>query len=135
MDTLHTVEVQIILNGPRNLILAVYMQSVGEAGGELVKYPLITAEEAGIEPDQRLRFQHIASSIVGYSACLEFDSGLVTPTRKWVLSEHVSEIDFCDYVHLRDTSGIDGTGALLISTTGFADAGDQGSFLVCLRKP
>lgn len=131
----NVVEKQILLNGPRHVIVAVYLKSDG-ASGDLSNYPILTLADCGLKKPDRLRLQYIAYNFVGFDAVMQFGSGLVNPTWKWVLSEGTNApIDFEPFGNIIDDSGMDGTGTLQLSTSGFTSLQDQGSILLQVRKP
>ena len=72
----------------------------------------------------------------GFSASLMFDVFPGDDTLIWVLPVNAGNyVDFKKYGGLRDRSNsLDGTGKLLLSTTGLQDVGDEGSLVIKLRK-
>lgn len=132
---MNTVLTTVIEKGERNLILAVYLASDG-ASGDLNKYVLLDPMDFGFPYTARFELRRIDYNFAGFDASIEFDSGLPAPTFKWVLSEGANHpVDFMYCGGVRDTSGQDGTGKLMITTTGFTSAGDIGSILFKLRMP
>lgn len=131
----NVVEVKMLSNGPLNIILGVYLRSDG-ATGELVKQTLLDpVADLGLKPSARLRLRYMAHNFAGFDAVVSFDAGLVDPNWKWVLSEGTNHpIDFGPFGNIKDDSGVDGTGKLQISTTGFTASTDQGSILIALQK-
>ena len=131
----NVVEVKQVINGPRHVVLAVYLKSDG-ASGELTDEPLLTLADAGLKSGDRMRLQYIAYNFAGFDAVLSFDAGGVNPNWKWVLSEGTNApVDFRPFSNIKDDSGMDGTGTLQLSTTGFTASQDQGSILLLIRKP
>ncbi len=127
------INTKVILDGSRFLILAIYLKSdgTGELDGEVIVDPADYAMADG----QRLRLVEVDYSFSGFDGVLEFDTGESEPNFKWVLSESANmAVDFCKWGNLIDDSGLDGTGKLLLSTTGFTSSSDQGSILLKLRK-
>ena len=132
---MNTLKIKTLLSGPRNLLLAIYMKSDG-ASGELVNEVLVDPVDYGLKAKSRLRLVRMEYSFAGFDAVLEYGSGGVDPNWKWVMSETANHpVDFQSYGNLIDDSGLDGTGLLTISTTGFTASTDQGSILLGLRKP
>lgn len=132
---MNILKIKTLLSGPRNLLLAIYMRSDG-ASGELVNQTLVNPVDYGLPAKSRLRLVRLEYSFAGFDACLEYGSGGVDANFKWVLSETANHpVDFQTYGNLIDDSGLDGTGLLTISTTGFTSSTDQGSILLGLRKP
>lgn len=130
----NTVEVQILESGPRNAMLLVYLKSDG-ASGELVNETLISRADLGVLATERLKLERVEYNFSGFDCVLEFASGGITPTRRWVLTEGTNyKVDFLKWGGLGDTSGMFGTGELQITTTGFTSSTDQGSILIKLKK-
>src|SRR3990167_11447568 len=109
------VNTRLLLNGPSIAIISVYMKSDG-ATGDLVDYTLIDpVETLGLKSGQRLALAYMTYNFAGFDACIEFGSGLVNPTFKWVVSEGTNyPIDFEPFGRLHDDSGLDGTCQLQI---------------------
>lgn len=132
---MNVVNTQILLNGPRHIIFAVYLKSDG-ASGELSNYTLFSLADAGLKLPDRFRLQMIDYNFAGFDAVVEFASGGVNPNWKWVLAEGSNYgMNFEPYGNIIDDGGMDRTGEFQISTTGFTSSQDQGSMLIQLRKP
>lgn len=130
----NTVNVQILESGPRNAMLLVYLKSDG-ATGELVNQTIITPDQLEMPVDARLKIEGLIYNFAGFDCVMEFASGEVTPTYRWVLTEGTnSPVDFLPWGGLGDTSGMFGTRELQLTTTGFTSITDQGSMLIKLRK-
>ena len=129
------VERQILVDGPRKVVLAVYLKSDG-ATGELDKETLLDLEDVDLEDGSRFSIQKICYNFAGFDAVIAFDAGVVTPNRKWVLTEGTNaSVDFTPFGGLQDDSDEqDRTGTLQISTTGFTSSQDQGSIILLLNK-
>lgn len=139
---MNTVNINIIENGPKNVLLLVYMASDGVTG-ELFNYPLITLSQLGmllpgsstLPPRPRLRLSRIEYNYSGFDAVISFDSGTIPNNYKWVLTEGANApVDFDAWGRVFDNSGLDGNGNLEISTVGFTSSTDQGSMLIRLVK-
>lgn len=131
----NTVNKKIIVDGPRNVVLSVYLKSDG-ASGDLNGEVLLAPADVGLNSDARFRISYLMYNFAGFAGVLEFDTGLITPDFKWVLPEGVGHpLDFGCFSNLIDTSGLDGTGELLLSTNGFTQTTDQGSILLLIIKP
>ena len=130
------VNTRLLLNGPSIAIISVYMKSDG-ASGDLVDYTLIDpVVTLGLKAGDRLALAYITYNFAGFDSCIEFGSGLINPTFKWVVSEGTNyPIDFEPFGRLHDDSGLDGTCKLQITTTGFTSSADQGSMLIKVHKP
>lgn len=121
--------------GSRNLIFSVFLRSDG-ASGELVNYTLIDPVDLGLTRAARFGLVRMDHNFAGFSAIIQFDSGGVTPTQKWVLVDGpATPIDFTKVGPIKDDSGVDGTGKLQITTSGFTSAADFGSIMFKLRMP
>jgi len=122
-----------LLDGPEHAIIHIYMRSDGV---ELVDEILLDPAELN-PPCARLAVEQILYDFAGYDARIAFGSGLVEQTLIWVLPEGSGSgyRDFKPFGNFVDRSGLDGTGKLLITTTGFqAQDIDQGSMILRIRK-
>lgn len=130
---LPAVTVTTLLDGPEHCIVQVYLVSKGT---ELTQYILI--DPTLLNPAcNRLAVDKILYDFAGFDARLEFDSGLVDEKQIWVLPEGSGSgyRDFREFGSFADRSGADGTGKLLITTTGFlATDIDQGSLFLRMKK-
>lgn len=117
-------------NGPRNVILHVYVQGAED----LTDYELVDPADFGMTGDDRFfTIEEIKSSLVGFSAALKFEY-LLSDTLIWAIPEYDSCFDFTSHGGLKDRSNIlDGTGKVLFSTKGLS-TGDEGSFILKLKK-
>lgn len=121
--------------GARNLVFSVFLQSDGVTG-ELNKYVIMDPVSLGLTTKARFSLYQIDYNLAGFDVVVEFDSGSVVPTRKWVLSEGANaKVDFTKEGGIRDDSGIDGTGKLMLNTYGFTSSQDVGSIMFKLRMP
>lgn len=121
--------------GSRNLIFTVNLQSDGITG-DLVKYTIMDPMSLGLTSAARFSIYRIDYNFAGFDAIVEFDAGVITPTQKWVLTEGSNApVDFTRVGGVKDTSGIDGTGKLQLTTMGFTSTQDAGSILFKLRMP
>lgn len=125
----NVVEVKTLLKGGRNIVLSIYLKSDG-ASGELNGEVLYTPDN----PTDRLSIQRVMYNFAGFDAVLAFDAGGVDPSWKWVLTEGTNApVDFDKFIDIKDDSGMDGTGQVLLSTTGFTASQDQGSIYLVLK--
>lgn len=135
---MNTVNVKIIeggVPGLRNLVFSVFLQSDG-VSGELTKYTIMDPVLLGLKRTDRFSLYRMDYNFAGFDAIVEFDSGGVVPTYKWTLVEGTNtEVDFHKTGGVRDDSGVDGTGKLMLSTQGFTSSQDSGSILFKLRMP
>lgn len=122
-----------LLDGDEHVIVHVYMRSDGQ---ELVQEKLVDPATM-TPPCDRLSVQEVMYDFAGFDARLEFGSGLVDQTMIWVLPEGSGSgyRNYKPFGGFNDRSGLDGTGELLITTTGFTAADvDQGSLIIKLKK-
>lgn len=129
------VNVRVLENGPRNIIIAVFLKSDG-ATGELEDVTLVDPVALGLPVTTRFGLRYIDYNLAGFDATIQFASGGVVPNYQWQLVEganNPADFDWCG--GLWDNSGIDGTGKLQISTVGFTSTTDSGSILIKLIKP
>lgn len=131
----NVVERQVLVDGPRKMVLAIYVKSDG-ASGDLNKQVLVTPADAGMDEDGRFAIVKVWYNFAGFDAILEFDAGGVSPNWKWVLTEGTNApADFESIGGLQDDSNaLDRTGNLMLSTTGFTSSQDQGSLVLVLNK-
>lgn len=133
---MNTVQVGTLENGPRYLIVSVFLQSDGVTG-ELNGQVLVDPVSFNLPRTTRFSIYRIDYNFAGFDAILEFDSGAVEPTFRWALSDacnHPADFErWCG--GLKDTSGLDGSGKLMISTYDFTSSQDIGSMVIRLRKP
>lgn len=121
-----------LLDGPRHAIFHFYM--TGDLG-ELADTVLIDPQVDITPTCKRMSIEEILYDFAGFDAIIEFDSGLMQDNLIWVLPEGSSNhVDFRCFGGFYDRSGVDGTGKLLITTSGFTTSGDQGSMIIKLRK-
>lgn len=127
------VTVQTLLDGPRHVILHVYIKSDG-SGTDLTSKEI--ANPADFRMTGKNRFftlEKVESGLNGFSASLRFDY-LVNGNFIWAIPEYQSDFDFTWAGGLKDRScNLDGTGRILLSTQGLGE-GDEGSFVLKLRK-
>lgn len=132
----NTLTTKIIENGPRNVILFIYLRSDGATGDFINQVVLDPQAELGMLRGQRLRFSNIQYNLAGFDAILEFDTGSVEKNPKWVLVEGANNpADFEKYGYLfDDSSALNGTGDVMITTSGFTSTADFGSILIRFVK-
>ena len=133
----HTVAVTKMLDGPRHVVLHVYLKSDG-ISSDLKRVVLIDPHSDDIfKPrDSKPSFavEEIVYDFAGFDASIQYDSGLINDNYIWVLPEGSSErVDFKPFGGFADRSGLDGSGKLMITTFGLLSIGDQGSMILRLR--
>lgn len=132
----NTVSIKKLLDGPRSAIFFVYVRNDGSSG-ELVDQVIIDPN-SDLSPvmgsGMKLSIAKVWFSLAGFDIVLKFESTPDVPV--WVLpaGTNTSKADFTEFGGLQDQSGIDATGKLLISTSGFSSSADQGSFIIKVNK-
>lgn len=128
------VQVKFISKGPRNSTLAVYLQSDGLAG-DLNKQVIVDpVADYGLPATTRLTLLRVDYNLAGFDSIIEFDTGVPDPNWKWVLVEGANNpVDFQPYGGIKDDSGVNGTGKILLTTSGFNSTQDFGSILMQIR--
>ena len=131
----HTVTITNILPGNHRSQYHVFLSSDG-ASGELVDQVLIDpVTDLGTLASDKMVIERVTYNFAGFDARLEFDNGGVDDNMIWVLpAVGDNNLDFNSWGGLKDLPGLDGSGALQITTNGFGDAGDQGSILIMVRN-
>ena len=129
----NTVITTTTLDGPKDIILHVYIKSDG-SGVDLQNELIVDPDDLEMPADSNyFTIKTIQSSLDGFSARLRFEY-LIEGTWIWVLPEDMSCFDFTTLGGLRDRSGeLDGTGRVLLSTRGLG-TGDEGSFVIKMSK-
>lgn len=129
----HTVATTTLLNGSKYLIVHIYLKCDGNSG-ELSDTTLVDPMDYGLTSDPTYTVEELVYDFAGFDAAIEFDTGLITDGPIWVLPEGgVGRVDFKPFGGFKDRSGMDGTGKLVITTTGFTATTDQGSLILKLR--
>lgn len=133
----HTVEITKILDGPRNVVLHVFIQGDGVSSD--------LSDEVLVDPAQdlipvgnnipSLTIEKLWYDLTGFNGILNFEY-LVSNTPVWSMSgEQSVHMDFSHFGGLKDRSNVlDGSGKLLLSTTGLGSAEDVGTIIIKLRK-
>lgn len=135
----HIINKQFLLDGPKNAILQVYLESDG-VQSELSNFVLIDptvdfADSATSAPNTiKLAVRQVWYNLSWFDALLSFEN---TPANipSWVLPrDSANYADFRYFGGLKDMSNLDGTGRLLLSTSGFQPAGMIGSLVIEVAK-
>ena len=131
----NTVTITKILPGNHRSQFHIFLKSDGTSG-ELVDQVLVDpVADLGIPADSKIVIEMITYNFSGFDARLEFDNGLVDDNMIWVLPAACdNHLDFKPWGGLKDFPGLDGSGAIQITTTGFASVGDEGSILLMVRN-
>jgi len=132
----NVVNVTKLMDGPRNAVFHVYIKSDG-VSGDLVDYVLVDPAvdfNPAYPAKPTLVLQKLQYDVTDFNGILSFQE-LVNNTPLWTLSGHGHTMDFSDVGGLKDQSSqLDGTGKLLLSTVGFTTLNEQGTFLLWLTK-
>jgi len=131
----NTVTITNILPGTHRSQFHIFLLSDG-AAGELVDQVLVDpVNDLGVLSSSKIVIEEITYNFSGFDARIEFDNGEVDDNMIWVLPERGdNHIDFNPWGGLKDFPGLDGTGAIQITTNGFTTAEDQGSILLMVRN-
>jgi len=131
----NTVKITNILPGVHRSQFHIFLKSDG-ASGDLVDQVLVDPViDLGIPASSKIVIEMITYNFSGFDARLEFDNGLVDDNMIWVLpSECDNHLDFNPWGGLKNFPGLDGSGAIQITTTGFTSVGDEGSILLMVRN-
>ena len=122
-----------LLDGPRQVIYHIYIKSDGKSG-EVINYPVIDPAEYNLKGPS-FAIESVTWGFNGFTGKFKFDY-LADGTLVWVLpSSAANHVDFEPYGALTDRSSkLDGSGKILFSTIGMGDWGDEGSFVIKIRK-
>ena len=131
----NTVTVTKILPGNHRSQVHIFFKSDGVTG-DLADHVLVDpVNDLGIPASSKIVIEMITYNFSGFDARIEFDNGLVDDNMIWVLpSDGGNHLDFNPWGGLKDLPGLDGTGAIQITTTGFSSTGDEGSMLLMVRN-
>ena len=122
----------LLSDGPSKSILSVYLQSDG-VEGELTNYILLDPKVDLTPTAKQLTVLQIWYSFSWFDALLSFDD--VSPYPSWMLTRDTGNYhDFRYFGGLKDRSGIDSTGKLFLTTTGFAPIGSTGTIIIEDKK-
>ena len=126
----NTIETRTILDGSRNLIVHVHLDSDGAAGDVANTVIVDASSYSPAFTDAKL--VHIHSNIVGFTAELLWDA--TANIHAWSCPDYEQDKDFAHIGGLQNTAGAGKTGDLLITTTGFSTAGDTGHIILEFKK-
>lgn len=123
---------QILQNGPKNILLYVYLKSDGTEG-ELTNYPVLDPSDVQLDTNTLFTVTQIWHACSWFDVMLSFDD--VVPYPSWNIPRDAGDYtDLRYFGGLKDQSGIDHTSKLLITTTGFAPEGSVGTLVIELKK-
>jgi len=122
----------LISDGPSKAIITVYLESDG-VEGELTNYVLLDPEVDFTPPADQMSILQVWCSLSWFDALLSFDD--LVPFPSWLLTRDASNYhDLRYFGGIKDRSGIDHTGKLLLSTIGFDVIGSTGTLVIELKK-
>lgn len=130
----HTVTVTKAQEGNRFLVLRVFIKGDGQSQ-DLAGYPIVDPAELdpALPAKPFIGIDAIWYDLDGFNMRLDFDS-LVDPPA-WTASQSGGcHLDFGCIGGIVDKSGLDGTGKLLLSTSGLDTSAKQGTLILKLRK-
>jgi len=126
----NTVAVRKLLDG-HVCFFKVYLKNdgSGEVTDSIIIDPLVDLIDR--KNPKGLVIEKIWYDINGFSVRLEFDDLIDSPI--WTCSSSNNYVDFQPFGGLSDASGLDGTGKIMLTTTGFIN-GMQGSMILKVRR-
>ena len=122
-----------LLEGPRNAVfhVAIFGDGSGDLSDETIVDPALFDPAMGATPT--LRIAKLWYDLAGFDARLSFDY-LASDTAIWSMSPgQPAQLDFTCLGGLADRSDTDGSGKLLLTTSGL-NLGDFGTFVVWTTK-
>ena len=138
----NTIQRTILQDSARHVTMHYWFQSDGSGDlvNEVVIDPQVDFQNSTFQPmGATLAVEELwwdSASIFGasFSALLFFDAP--TPQYIWSLGASPGDTNICfeEFGGIKDKTGIDGTGKLLISTKGLVDLSAQGSLIVTCKK-
>lgn len=126
----NTVEIQTIVDGPKDLIVRIHLDSDG-AAGELSAVTVVDASTY-TPAFTDCSIVRVQSNLIGFTAELLFDA--TTDKHGWVCPDYEQQQDFSSFGGIPNNAGVGKTGDINISTNGFTAAGDTGHIILHLRK-
>lgn len=122
----NTINIQTIVDGPRNVIVNVYLASDGSTG-DITDSVLIDFSALSGSPTT-VKVERVEAVFTGFAGTLEFDGSTDAPFL------HIPDGEFIDYDWCK-VKGVPNnatapTGDITLTTLGFATAGDNGSITI-----
>jgi len=123
------VDIQTLVDGPRNLVVKVYLESDG-AAGELSNQVIVDASALNPVPET-LHLTGISYDLNGFNAKLMWDA-----TTNDELLNISGNQDYCfrGFGGIKNPKSTGSTGDVLISTNGFSATSDKGFILMEFTK-
>lgn len=124
---------RLITDGPKKAMLSVYLQSDG-VEGELTNFVILDPKvDFTQQTINTMSVLQVWYSFSWFDTLLSFDD--LVPPSCWLLARDTGNYaDFRYFGGLKDQSGIDQSGKLLITTSGFAPIGSIGTLIIELKK-
>jgi len=120
-----------ILDGEKNSIVHVF---VAGGNGDLKKEVIIDPSNFAMGKFNKFAIDSISYALHGFSAVISFSEG-IEGIPALVLSEEQSfTLDLTEYGGLKDMSGADGNGNILLSTYGLNESNKSGMVIIKLHK-
>lgn len=123
-----------LLESSRKAIFHIYFEADGS--GELVNEVIIDPQadfEIPYDPQGQLSIMQIWYGQAVYDTVLKFNA--LVPTPVWTMVADAETYNSFEYFGgLKDMSGVEHDGKILISTNGFATAGSNGTLIIELKK-
>lgn len=127
----NTVTLRTLVDGPRHAVIHVHLKSDG-ASGELTDSVVVDVSTLNPAPS-KVTIEELHWDTSGFDSMLEFDA--TTDTAAWKLpAGYTGHQDFRSFGGIKDDSGSGTTGDIVLSTTGFTAAGDEGTIIIKVRK-
>ena len=128
----HTIVKTLLNDGPQKALFSVYLESDG-VEGELTNLVLLDPR-ADLSPvADQVSILQIWYSFAWFDGLLTFDD--LVPYPSWSLNRDAGNyLDFRYFGGLKDRAGIDHTGKLFFSTTGFTPVGSKGTVVIEVKK-
>ena len=122
----NTVEVQTLINGPRNLILKVHID--GDGSGEETNKLIV---DVSLYDCSEVSIKHVQGSFSGFTAELLWDAAV--NTHAFNVPDYDVDQDFCSFGGLINNAGAGKTGDIVMTTTGLGN-GDTGHLVLKMKK-
>lgn len=124
----------ILMDGPKIAIVSLYLESDG-VEGELKNYVVLdpAVDFQTPMPGTQMSILQLWYGFSWFDVLLSFDD--INPFPGWMIPRDAEGyFDFRYFGGIKDRAGIDHTGKLFLSTTGFATAGNVGTLIIAVKK-
>lgn len=126
----NTVETTTLVDGSRDLIVRIHLDSDG-ASGELSNQVIVDASTF-TPAFTEVKLMKIKSNLIGFTAELIWDAD--TDAHAWVCPDYEQNMDFTDMGGIPNANLTNPTGDILLTTSGFTATTDTGHILLYLKK-